>query len=168
MQTDKPRVRQSGLLSEDMHGERVIYDNGNKKVHHLNPTMTWIWDHCDGSRTIDELIAAVREGYRLRRCSRPDYQRVKTTGGGQPARSRIGGSNCPRGSTKYGQSACGGHCGNIDCRTDNDLDPCTHAGSGEIAPGKRWQQGQEGEEGQIRLAVILQSRNSRTRYSLNE
>ena len=60
MQTDKPRVRQSGLLSEDMHGERVIYDNGNKKVHHLNPTMTWIWDHCDGSRTIDELIAALQ------------------------------------------------------------------------------------------------------------
>ena len=59
MQTDKPRVRQSGLLSEDMHGERVIYDNGNKKVHHLNPTMTWILDHCDGSRTIDELIAAL-------------------------------------------------------------------------------------------------------------
>ena len=59
MQTDKQRVRQSGLLSEDMHGERVIYDNGNKKVHHLNPTMTWVWDHCDGSRTIDELIAAL-------------------------------------------------------------------------------------------------------------
>jgi hypothetical protein len=60
MQTDKPRVRQSGLLSEDMHGERVIYDNGNKKIHHLNPTMTWIRDHCDGSRTIDELIAALQ------------------------------------------------------------------------------------------------------------
>ena len=44
MQTDKPRVRQSSLFSEDMHGERVIYDNGNKKVHHLNPTMTWVWE----------------------------------------------------------------------------------------------------------------------------
>jgi hypothetical protein len=60
MQTHKPRVRQSGLLSEDMHRERVIYDTGNKKVHHLNPTMTWVWDHCDGSRTIDELIAALQ------------------------------------------------------------------------------------------------------------
>ena len=60
MQTDKPCVRQSDLLSEEIHGERVIYDNGNKKVHHLNPTMTWIWDHCDGSRTIDELIAALQ------------------------------------------------------------------------------------------------------------
>jgi hypothetical protein len=59
MQTDKPRVRQSGLLSENMHRERVIYDNGNKKVHHLNPTMTWVWDRCDGSRTLDELIAAL-------------------------------------------------------------------------------------------------------------
>jgi hypothetical protein len=43
-----------------MHRERVIYDTGNKKVHHLNPTMTWVWDHCDGSRTIDELIAALQ------------------------------------------------------------------------------------------------------------
>ena len=60
MQTDKPRVRQSGLLSEEMHGERVIYDNRNKKVHHLNPTMSWVWSHCDGSRTIDELIAALQ------------------------------------------------------------------------------------------------------------
>ena len=59
MQTDKPRARQSDVISEEIHGERVIYDNSNKKVHHLNPTMCWVWSHCDGSRTIDELIAAL-------------------------------------------------------------------------------------------------------------
>ena len=59
MQTDKPRARQSDLFSEEIHGDRVIYDNRNNKVHHLNPTMSWVWSHCDGSRTIDELIAAL-------------------------------------------------------------------------------------------------------------
>jgi hypothetical protein len=59
MQTDKPRARQSNLFSEEIHGECVIYDNRNKKAHHLNPTMSWVWSHCDGSRTIDELVAAL-------------------------------------------------------------------------------------------------------------
>ena len=60
MQTDKPRVRQSDLFSEEIHGERVIYDDSNKKVHRLNPTMSWVWSHCDGSRTLDDLIAAMQ------------------------------------------------------------------------------------------------------------
>jgi hypothetical protein len=60
MQTDKPRVRQSDLFSEEIHGERVIYDDSNKKVHRLNPTMSWVWSHCDGSRTVDDLIAAMQ------------------------------------------------------------------------------------------------------------
>ena len=97
MQTYKPRVRQSDLLSEEMHGERVIYDNRNKKVHHLNPTMSWVWSHCDGSRTIDELIAAMQSDTGSDDARGLISQRIETTGGGQPARTRIGGSNCPRG-----------------------------------------------------------------------
>jgi hypothetical protein len=60
MQTDKPRVRQSDLFSEEIHGERVIYDESNQKVHRLNSTMSWVWSHCDGSRTLDDLIAAMQ------------------------------------------------------------------------------------------------------------
>ena len=60
MQIYKPRVRQSDLISEEIQEERVIYDNRNKKVHHLNPTMSWVWSHCDGSRTIDELTVAMQ------------------------------------------------------------------------------------------------------------
>jgi hypothetical protein len=57
MQTDKPRVRQSDLLSEEVNGQYVIYDNHNQAVHGLNGTMSWLWSHCDGSRTLDDLIA---------------------------------------------------------------------------------------------------------------
>ena len=60
MQTDKPRVRQSDVFSEEIQEERVIYDNSNQRVHHLNPTMSWVWSHCDGSRTIDELTVAMQ------------------------------------------------------------------------------------------------------------
>ncbi len=41
-------------------GERVVYDNSNNKVHRLNATMSWLWSHCDGSRTVDELVAAMQ------------------------------------------------------------------------------------------------------------
>jgi hypothetical protein len=60
MQTDKPRVRQSDLLSEEVNGQYVIYDNHNQAVHGLNGTMSWLWSHCDGSRTLDDLIAALQ------------------------------------------------------------------------------------------------------------
>ena len=149
MQTDKPRVRQSDLLSEEMHGERVIYDNRNKKVHHLNPTMSWVWSHCDGSRTIDELIAALQSDTGC-----DDARGLITSGLKQLAEANL----LEPGSVDL--TALGVQRSTVSRRaaviagisiavTDNDLDPCTHASSGEIAPGKRWQKGQEGEEGQI-------------------
>jgi hypothetical protein len=60
MQTNKPRVRQIDLLSEELQGERVVYDNSNNKVHRMNATMSWLWNRCDGSRTIDDLISAMQ------------------------------------------------------------------------------------------------------------
>jgi hypothetical protein len=55
-----PRVRQSDVLSEEVNGQYVIYDNRNQTIHALNPMMTWVWRHCDGSRTLDDLIAAMQ------------------------------------------------------------------------------------------------------------
>jgi hypothetical protein len=60
MQTNKPRVRQIDLLSEELQGERVVYDNSSNKVHRMNATMSWLWNGCDGSRTIDDLISVMQ------------------------------------------------------------------------------------------------------------
>ena len=60
MQICKPRVRQVDVLTEELQGERVVYDNGNKQIHRLNATMSRLWNHCDGTRTIDDLIAALQ------------------------------------------------------------------------------------------------------------
>jgi hypothetical protein len=60
MSIDKPRVRHNDLLSEELEGQHVIYDATNQTVHGLNSTLSWVWSHCDGSRTVDDLIAVMQ------------------------------------------------------------------------------------------------------------
>ena len=55
----KPKARQDKVVAEELQGEYVIYDGTNKKAHHLNSTLSWIWKHSDGTRTIDDLAAAM-------------------------------------------------------------------------------------------------------------
>jgi hypothetical protein len=56
----KPKIRQDNLLAEEVQGECVIYDSNNKKAHHLNSTLSWVWKHSDGTRTIDDLASAMQ------------------------------------------------------------------------------------------------------------
>jgi hypothetical protein len=56
----KPKTRQDNVIAEEIQGECVIYDSNNKKAHHLNSTLSWIWKHSDGTRTIDDLATAMR------------------------------------------------------------------------------------------------------------
>jgi hypothetical protein len=45
---------------EVLHGELCIYEWTTKTVHALNPAATRVWEMCDGSTTVDDMIAAVR------------------------------------------------------------------------------------------------------------
>lgn len=56
----KPKIRQDNLLAEEVQGECVIYDSNNKKAHHLNSTLTWVWKHSDGTRTVNDLATAMQ------------------------------------------------------------------------------------------------------------
>src|SRR6185369_528610 len=51
----KPLARKEQLVVEDLVGECVVYDSNDKKAHSLNPTVTWIWRHCDGSTGVEEM-----------------------------------------------------------------------------------------------------------------
>lgn len=51
----KPKALHNGVIAEDLGTECVVYDKSRKKAHLLNPTLSWIWRHCDGSRTVDDL-----------------------------------------------------------------------------------------------------------------
>src|SRR6476620_3532388 len=50
-----PLARTTGLVCEELSGECVIYDSRKKKVHRLNPTMTWIWQTCTGTESVDAI-----------------------------------------------------------------------------------------------------------------
>lgn len=56
----RPTARPSGLLTEKVGNETVIYDLGTKDVHCLNPLAAAVFEHCDGRLThaqIAELAA---------------------------------------------------------------------------------------------------------------
>jgi coenzyme PQQ synthesis protein D (PqqD) len=56
----KPRIRQDNVLAEEVQGECVVYDSSRKKAHHLNSTLSWVWKHCDGTHTIEDLTTAMQ------------------------------------------------------------------------------------------------------------
>lgn len=50
-----PLARTTELICEELSGECVIYDSRQKKVHRLNPTMTWIWQACTGTANVEAM-----------------------------------------------------------------------------------------------------------------
>jgi len=55
----KPLARRSGIYAENLPEEVVVYDKTNDKVHCLNKTAAAVWEHSDGTKTVDELTLAV-------------------------------------------------------------------------------------------------------------
>jgi hypothetical protein len=67
----KPKVR-ADLAVVEVEGEAIIYDDGGKKLHHLNPTATIVFGLCDGRSTIPELSSDIAEAFGL---PAPDVER---------------------------------------------------------------------------------------------
>jgi len=58
-----PLARKEQIISETVTGEYVLYDGLQKRAHRLNPTLSWIWDRCDGSASIEEIAAAFQREF---------------------------------------------------------------------------------------------------------
>ena len=65
LQSHNPLVRADQLVCEDISGECVIYDGRQKKAHHLNSTVTWIWHRCDGNTSIEALAAEFEQQFEI-------------------------------------------------------------------------------------------------------
>ena len=65
LHTHRPIVRTDQLVCEDVSGECVIYDAREKKAHHLNSTLTWIWRRCDGNTTIEALADSFEQEFNI-------------------------------------------------------------------------------------------------------
>jgi hypothetical protein len=47
--------RRTDIIYEEVAGECIVYDSNRQKAHHLNSTMTWIWNSCDGQTTLESM-----------------------------------------------------------------------------------------------------------------
>lgn len=54
-----PLARKSGIFTENLPEEVILYDKSNNKVHCLNKIASAIWESSDGTRTVDELAHIV-------------------------------------------------------------------------------------------------------------
>jgi pyrroloquinoline quinone biosynthesis protein D len=53
----------SNYISEDMDGQVLLYRVGAHKAVHLNESAALIWKLCDGSRSLNDVIAVLSEAY---------------------------------------------------------------------------------------------------------
>jgi len=58
---DLPRARRDDLLTTKLDDEVVVYDPESKRAHSLNRLAVTVWNHADGSKSVDELRQAVSD-----------------------------------------------------------------------------------------------------------
>lgn len=61
---DRPVVA-DGLDVHEVDDGFVVYDPANDRVHYLNPTATVVLAACDGTRSVTDLAAVVRDAWQL-------------------------------------------------------------------------------------------------------
>src|SRR5205085_6124581 len=50
-----PRARKDKLVTTELAGERLVYDEKLDKAHCLNRTAALVWEHCDGRTTVAQM-----------------------------------------------------------------------------------------------------------------
>jgi Coenzyme PQQ synthesis protein D (PqqD) len=55
----RPLARTDGLLTEDVDGEVLVFDEAHEIACRLNDSAALVWRHCDGKRTIADLVAVL-------------------------------------------------------------------------------------------------------------
>jgi hypothetical protein len=57
--------RRSDLLCRIIEGEAVILNREVGVLHRLNPTASFIWECCDGSSRVDDIVARLASAYEV-------------------------------------------------------------------------------------------------------
>jgi hypothetical protein len=55
----RPLARTEDLLVEDVDGEVLVYDETDSLACRLNGSAAFVWRHCDGTNTVDDLVRLV-------------------------------------------------------------------------------------------------------------
>jgi Coenzyme PQQ synthesis protein D (PqqD) len=65
--SDNPQTavaRREGLLVQELADEVLLYDLKRHKAHCLNRTAAFVWHHCDGQTTVDEIAKLMEAEWR--------------------------------------------------------------------------------------------------------
>ena len=52
---------------QDVGDELLVLDRETNRLHHLNPTASWIYRQCDGRNSVENLIDALSERFVIER-----------------------------------------------------------------------------------------------------
>jgi hypothetical protein len=55
----KPLARREGLVIQELPDEVLVYDLDRDRAHCLNETAAFVWQHCDGRTTTDEIARSL-------------------------------------------------------------------------------------------------------------
>ena len=56
---EKPVARREGLVIQEMTDEVLVYDLETNKAHCLNETSAFVWNACDGNRTVADITKLI-------------------------------------------------------------------------------------------------------------
>ena len=59
---DSPRARRDGLNVQVVGSEILVFDIANDTAHALNRPAAFVWQHADGTRTVDEIAREMGRG----------------------------------------------------------------------------------------------------------
>jgi coenzyme PQQ biosynthesis protein PqqD len=63
MKADAPLKQSFGYFVEEMEGECLLYRLGAHKAIHLNDSAALIWKLCDGTRSMQDIVAFLSQEY---------------------------------------------------------------------------------------------------------
>jgi hypothetical protein len=56
-------MKKEGILSRKTGDEWVLYDTDEKSVHIVNDTAEFIWNLCDGTHTLKDIVERMRDTF---------------------------------------------------------------------------------------------------------
>jgi hypothetical protein len=56
-------TRKEGVMEREVGGELMLYDVTGRAVHVLNESSRFVWQLCDGSHSVDDMVAQATKEY---------------------------------------------------------------------------------------------------------
>ncbi len=58
-----PKAKCKDIVVQELDNETLVYDLENDKAHHLNETITIVWNNCDGETTAKEIVKRLEKRF---------------------------------------------------------------------------------------------------------